>query len=76
MAFRRKNIEQEKKISLIVVIINSFMQSLNITINQKSNIPLYKQIAQSISIQIDKGKIIKGAILPSINVFSKRRLFE
>lgn len=47
------------------------MSSLNIKINQKSNIPLYKQIADSISKQIDKGQIVKGAILPSINVFSK-----
>ena len=40
--------------------------------NNNDKMPIYKQIAQSIGKQIDKGQLKKNFLLPSINIFSDR----
>lgn len=40
--------------------------------NSKDKMPIYKQIAHSISKQIDKGQLKKDLLLPSINTFSEQ----
>ena len=40
--------------------------------NSKDKMPIYKQIAQSIGKQIDKGTLKKNFLLPSINLFSDK----